>query len=385
MHFDSVLPVRCSNPCDFAWSELRKFQNIEFTERCIFRLHKLDRRWAQNVRKQAIQIRQCLLQAEEYHTASKSVSLATKPVLLYYSILSLALAEILMKQSGASSLDKMRQEHRHHGLTFSLGQTTSNDAIEKLKGLRAKPLINNGLRLGTFEIWHRSAREMPAIGNQTFIYKNLNATTKRIIQLFMPDNSRLDLVPKNGVDLHECLTHYPSFNLSFLDSRLSPRIVRASIEQVIVNQETNKTQIKVHPGRTSDIDEFIENIKLSPSIVNIMNIKKLPSGYIIEWTEDSINYGHQCKLPHCVLCSESYSLFYPYDVPYNEFGLTYLILFISGSYARYYPDHWIKDIEGNSIIAHSISRFIDEAQDRMLLLILSELSRIYYVSEHQPF
>jgi hypothetical protein len=114
----SARKVVTSDPEAFAWANLRKYQNVEFVEREIISLHNLERQQQRNARKQARQLRYCLIQAREYFTAAKNVTLATKPTLQYYGIMCLALAEILLKQTGDSSLDRARQQHRHHGLLF---------------------------------------------------------------------------------------------------------------------------------------------------------------------------------------------------------------------------------------------------------------------------
>src|SRR5580692_7395436 len=87
--------VHASDPSAWAWAALRKFQNVEFVSRRIVQLHRLDPEWAKQSKKQARQLRYCLIQAREYFTGVQTVFLATKPNLLYYGIMSLALAEIL--------------------------------------------------------------------------------------------------------------------------------------------------------------------------------------------------------------------------------------------------------------------------------------------------
>src|SRR5258708_12744259 len=83
--------------------------------------------------------------------------------------MSLALAEILLKQSGEGSLDRAREHHRHHGLLFSDSRSgiISEHFRTAATSLVAKPMIsmqNGPRRLGTFELWHQSAREYPYVG-----------------------------------------------------------------------------------------------------------------------------------------------------------------------------------------------------------------------------
>ena len=67
--------------------------------------------------------------------------------------MSLALAEILFKQSGNSSLDKARAENRHHGLSMTTGGIARGaDLADSAANLRAIPMEVEGKRKGTFEL-----------------------------------------------------------------------------------------------------------------------------------------------------------------------------------------------------------------------------------------
>jgi hypothetical protein len=63
----------------------------------------------------------------------------------------------------------------------------------------------------------------------------------------------------------------------------------------------------------------------------------------------------------------------------NEFGFIYVALFIMGSYARYYPDKWLKDVERATPIAHVTEEMLKAASKRAPLLTLSELSACAFV------
>jgi hypothetical protein len=79
------------------WNGLRKFHHVPLVTSEIIREFDPPKSQINNVKKQATQIRQCLIQAREYRDAAAIVSLSTRPLLLYYSIMSLALAQILLK------------------------------------------------------------------------------------------------------------------------------------------------------------------------------------------------------------------------------------------------------------------------------------------------
>jgi hypothetical protein len=98
--------VRTADPAGFAWAGLRRFQNVDLVTGAIVKLHNVEAKQQKNANKQAHQLRYCLIQAREYFAAATSVSLATKPNLLYYGTMSLALAEMLFKQTGESTLSR---------------------------------------------------------------------------------------------------------------------------------------------------------------------------------------------------------------------------------------------------------------------------------------
>jgi hypothetical protein len=165
--------VSTGNPASFAWAGLRGFQNVELVTKRIVELHKVPKKFHGDARKQAQQLRYCLIQAREYFNAAAAVSSATKPNLLYYGTMSLALAEILFKQSGDSSLDKAREENRHHGLTMTIGYISKGADLRAAgNAIRARPIDVSGVRRGTFELWHRSSREHPISGSVTQRHQN---------------------------------------------------------------------------------------------------------------------------------------------------------------------------------------------------------------------
>ena len=151
---DCVTSARCGEfrSRRVAWAGLRRFQNVDLVLQDIITLHALKPKWRRDAKKQATQLRYCLIQAREYFAAAQSVSLATKPNLLYYGTMSLALAEILLKQDGLSSLDKAREQHNHHGLSIDVCQGRVEPDLTSAAGqLVAVPMEIKGERKGTFE------------------------------------------------------------------------------------------------------------------------------------------------------------------------------------------------------------------------------------------
>lgn len=362
----------------FAWSGLQRFQNVDYVEEQIVHIHNLGTKQRSNARKQATQIRYCLIQAREYFNAATAVSLATKPNLLYYSIMSLALAEILLKQTGLSSLDKARAEHRHHGLTLHTQLTGSNDLSVAASALGAFPLVINGNRSGTFDLWHRSCRELPITGEVLTVGTGAERMNHELI--FIPADQRLSLIPNSGISLLDCLRSLPGM-LDYLSlNALIPRILRGKVtKRVTIQPDSQTTTIILHPASQGLEDEFLNNFTCHPSIVNHMTFAGFPSGGIITSIRNSITGTIPFSIPHASMWTANEVRFWPGPQPVNEFGYLYLALFITGNYCRYFPDRWLRDVQTGSPLALAVEEMLFVAERRMALLTLSELSRTYFV------
>ena len=376
--------IRTGDAADYAWKDLRRFQNVTFVEREIVRLHELDKRWHQAAQKQAAQLRYCLTQAREYFEAAAAVSLATKPTLLYYSIMSLALAEILMKQSGMSSLDKAREQHRHHGLLFKhqpKPAVRSKPLADAAAELVATPMESpNGERKGTFELWHQSCREMPLAG---VLREHLpNGTSSGFRILMSSEDDPLDPVPTKGLSLYDCLAALPGMAEYVGAQGVASRTLRAGLTvDVYKNTQQPHDIIKliVHPSPLAA--DFIANIKIYPGDFNRVNLVDFPSGGLITLRNEENSEPVRFVVPDGTTWTQNEIRFWTERQPLNEFGYLYVALFIAGNYARYYPDLWLLDVEACNPLALAIEQLMSLAEQRMAWLTLSELSRVYFVVE----
>ena len=335
--------IPSSDSTQYAWAGLRRFQHIPFVERQIVALHDVPESQRRNARKQATQIKYCLIQAKEYFDAAASVSLATKPVLLYYSIMSLALAEILLKQDGLSSLDKAREKNHHHGLTFhvaSLSKADSEQLQPAATALVAKPTTTpNGDFTGTFELWHRTCREMPVSGmvEQRF-QTGTSSSGDRVI--FVAPDAELDRIPESGLSFCDCICHIPGMREFAQSHGLASQIVRARGSLTIIEGDnpSNVYQLSVHPERDEVLNKFYENIFFSADAINRLIILEAASGLILQWQEDTISGKFVLQLPHATMWTAQEVRFWPKVQALNEFGYLYVALFLAGNYARYFPD-----------------------------------------------
>jgi hypothetical protein len=218
----------------YSWSNLRRFHNVKFVEELHSSLLSIPNKYRHFATKQALQIRHCLLQAWEYSEAARRASLATKPVLLYYSCLSLAYAEILMKQDGDSSLDRARQTDNHHGLSLKVKEkciATADNFATVASPMRAVPAVRScGSRFGTFELWRKSARFQPTIGRHVIWHPDMSNTSTHSI-VFTPKDEALEPVPAEGLSLLDALSRVAGLADVIASFGYQHRLIRARLER----------------------------------------------------------------------------------------------------------------------------------------------------------
>jgi hypothetical protein len=363
----------------YAWDGLRRFQNVQFVEEQIRTLQLLDHTHRQNIRKQATQIRYVLTQAEEYFNASLSVSLATKPTLLYYSIMSLAIAEILLKQSGDSSLDRAREQHRHHGLDFVAANERDDQQLINIKAaalsLSAKPTTRKaGERMGTFELWHRSCRNTPICG--MFHVREPGGWRNSFgCGITYPDE-RLPLIPNRGITFYECLCALPGMYDFILQYGLIPELVRgvSTMNMPFGPQGKIFHRLVINPSPQDEVNLFFdEGIKVRAEEVDRINHTKFSEGGVLDYEFDPIQSSPDAFLdmPQSAMWTKSDIRFWPKIRPLNEFAYIYLSLFILGNYARYYPDKWLLHIDQHSPLVSATEELVNIIERRMVLLSYS--------------
>lgn len=376
MIIDSGQTIQTSDVTKFSWNGLRRFHNQKYCSDKLAHIHNIDSKHKKNVNKQSQKIRVCLAQAYEYYQASHAVTLATRPTLLYYSIMHLALAEVLMKHTGDGSLDRARQEHRHHGLTANItGKFNPDLSLEtSSRRLRAEPTIwTCEERRGTFELWHRTSREMPILGE----WESQKVQQHGYRLVMKADDKRLPLVPASGLSLWDCLINLPCMLTHLMTEDILPNYARARCKKIDLDDET-KLIVIIHPFPQLILDRLYNQIRIEPNMLEHLTVTERHSGCII--TIQSLpDLRSFCSFPIGSTYSPTEVFFSASNVPLNEFGFFYYAFFILGTYARYYPDIWIRDIEENTHLCLAVEALIEGFNQRVPLLALSEMQRNLYV------
>lgn len=372
MIIQSATVSNSTNPYEYAWRELKRFYNVRTVTKILMDLQQIPERQKSNVMKQAEQIRLCLSLAQDYCDAAQAVSLTTRPVLMYYASMNMALAEILFKQNGDSSLDRARSEHKHHGLVGTVGNHEAHDPIS-ISGnqLRARPMINSVTtdRHGTFELWHRSARQHPIYGIGTDAVIGVD----RHMQLTVPNDNRMPLIPETGITFLECLKYIPTMASTIASYNVNSMLLRGK-QSHSFNKQYYTINTIIHPNEKELVDACLEMFEYHPASVPNVNCELKSGGAAITYKRE-ISSLYPSRLPDCMNGEDGQSYFHTSILPLNEFGYLYVALFIAGTYARYYPDKWIKDIENSSDLSILIDELTLDAMRRIPVLLLSELKR----------
>ncbi len=380
MVINRVSTIRTSDICAYAWRGLNLFQNVDHAADEIVRVHQLPAKHRSNARKQAEQLKFCLAQAKEYFTAADAVSLATRPVLLYYGVMSLALAEVLLKQTADSRLAKLRADHNCHGLALTMARspTPSDDLSTSLDCLRAKPqTASDGTPKGTFEVWRRSARECPIGGFLEKKQSALGTSTKGFEMLFQAFDKAPPQLKSTGISLRDCVQNLPYMAGTLATWGVGLDMVRATVSREVEANLNAKTFLILHPTRQSLLDRFMELPLLRPGDTNHVDIVEFPSGYVIQYSEKLEAFS----LPQAICLNDRDVFFSCARDSVGEFGHTFIAMHILGNFARYYPDVWMDHLARCSPLATVADVLCSEARERMPLLALSEMTRTYLIPE----
>ena len=369
---------------EFAWFKLRAFQDTEWAADHLCRLHMLPTSARPNARRMAEQVRVCLLQAQEYFEAARHATLATRPVLLYYGMMSFAIAEVLVKQDGESRIERLREKHNAHGLKLSVDGKIDSTVPLKDLGLRlhALPQTNSAGRFGTFEVWRRSVRESPVPAKFTGIYPAAGGSQSGPRVAFKGTDVEQAHLPDSGHSLLSALRVLPQLEATLAQFNLNASLIRATLNMEIHfgadGSKSGRLQMIVHPGPPGFCDAFCSRIKFRAEAVNLLQIAELPNGIILTVPIQGDEERELIRqLPPAVTLRDKFSHFCVDDWSLGEGGAFYIALHICGNLARYYPEIWMRHIERASQLCMVVERLCEVALRRVPLLAAMELHRVY--------
>lgn len=175
--------ITCENTYEESWRRLMEYANIELAIDAIDAIERKkgtpkSSRDKADYKNRAVEARASLLQAKEYFEAAKTSSLYTQPNHLYYGIVALSTACMLIRGGREKTLSYLRADsiNKHHGLKFKYNssQKRSKEGTHLLDNSFVEIFPN-----GHFKNWYETL-----IGYQPITAivqkKNNNSTMKSL-------------------------------------------------------------------------------------------------------------------------------------------------------------------------------------------------------------
>lgn len=390
--------VPTEDPIKYVWNTLRYFIDINFSIEKIINIHDIkDKKSNDNIKKQAKQIGYCIRQAEEYFTASSYVDLPTRPLLLYYGIVNLSQALVLLRQNGDFSLDVLRKNnnHKHHGLEI-LGSFKSNvDARDKiepfLSSIQCICHLKDDKCWGQFPNFYNSL-EPCATNIKTQYYDDVRKSFLRTNPFETARKIEMNVISKKTFNVFDIIKTLPDlYNLLCLN-QITPDLCRGQAEAVHKtlykkgsndDQEISKTVLEFYytidfilseqkESFVCFLKEHCQNIEFTREYNNSFSFQQ-----ILEFNEQE---GATFSAPDIAesIFGDLYFIIYPNEyIP--EPAAHFIILYCLGMLSRYYPDIWLKAIDENVILREVIDNLLDIIYRKFPYLILDQMTGTHYI------
>jgi hypothetical protein len=319
-----------------------------------------------NIRKQARQVRYCVLQAREYFTAAQHVGTATRPNLLYYGLSSLAYAIILLRGGGEYSFDYMRSHGKgHHGLDLTGVPKAGASPDDAAAALRARPHLRRGVPAGTFADLVVFLRPEPVFVRQRVLHANAANREFALYGATAPP-SRASLVADEYT--------FASLTSSLPDLLDAWRFTGHGfcLGTCVVNREyfagsVQRTTTLIINGSNVDAqDQILSGIQFPSGPASILctalEVQPFDQAMIIryvdtaEWPTPSLTSAAHAR-------DGSLKLFRGREIGTNwlpPLAAAYALLFQLSMLVRYHPDIWMRAVEERSIFSLLVEEVIDQ-------------------------
>lgn len=363
-----------------------EFANVDLTLERIERSHRQAAPQRANFRKQAQQVRVCVLQAKEYFDAARASSLFTSPNHAYYGAVSLASAMMLILGDGTRSLDYLRKDakNRHHGLNFSVGCTANAAA----SGLR---LVENSfaeiLTDGHFANWYTT---LPRFGDTTAVVtRHLQARTfvKNLEIVGSFSVPTIEALTGKKRSILDALKYLPDLSLDLDRYSVGVPQSRCSHELEISPQGVRAHRWVIHGARSQeDRDAIVSRFEIHPRFAEgvtcqVDDTHVLGMIITIRWQGEEMGV---LKFPNIREALNRDTIVYAHEADTHEIVDLYFVAYQLSMLARYFPDLWVSCIEAQCKGAKLIERGLDVIIQKLPILALSMLSGGLTISTHQP-
>ena len=365
------------------WWRLSHFKNVERLASLVRAVHPTASE--QNATKQATQVRYCIEQAEEYFRSAEVVSLAVKPLLLYYGMASLAWALILIKKTGDYALDNISTEHQSHGLerphlTFDVRNMSLSEMLEKVRTTVSQPISRNQtsseLR-GTFGLLFFVVGLEP-VG--VTVERQTGDVTERTTRMFQvhPTHTSTQGLAGSQLSLGRLLLEIPDMASPFTELGVQP--LYAIVSDAKITQLPNGTEkmIVLTAGSSAEINTHLRG-RLER--YEGVTVSEITAGLRLEM---NMAPGEEAAFPsmHSALDGRTFVYIYEEPEPLPETCSLLGAMFLLGMLVRYYPHIWMQLLDRRHPLVETVEAFLPLAQRKYPNLILNNLAGDSFVFQH---
>lgn len=358
------------------WRRLHEYANIDLATDYLTSRHGApkDQQEKRNRKKQAEQTRFCLLQAKEYFDAARLSSLYTSPNHLYYGLVALTSAQMLLLGDGTSSLDYRRQDpaNGHHGLRFTTGCNASS-ARHGLTILDSS--YAEVLRSGHFVSWysHLPSR-MDIYAQVTAEMKEGTFVDSRVFGGYeMAKSAAMIGRRRTALELLRCL---PDLAQDFNRYRMPVSAARSSQEVRVRHDAPTRHLWTFHQifDRTSP-EKLLERFQVPPRFAEYLHARATASGSLmaVEAVIPDLE-GFEIRYPESRDTMDHETITYFDSIDTHELVDSFVIAFQLSMLSRYYPDLWVGCIESHCKASKLIDRAVETLIKKAPLLALSLIS-----------
>jgi hypothetical protein len=369
---------------------LRLYHDEAMVSQRIREIHTVpEKAHRQDILKQARQIGFCLKQAEEYFRAAESATLATRPTLLYYGVVSLSRALVLLRQDGTKSLDYVRRErvHAHHGLEIDrepierLGRACSlpdfltslacRCHIPRRKGYSGvrnpppSPPVGQSqeeqgatkLACGHFSLLYQSLMPASVVVEERVVNEAVSGIIDEVTKVCYPSPRLIPIaeVSKRRFDAFDLVTCLAELGDLLPTFDIEPRVCRASVAkttEIFTNPRTGRLEdpipyrvlyrfvVELHWTHQRELMETVCSKFSGLKAVGTVGGKLF---YLLPHSGKGPCYGapSEVAFPDMIADIHGRPYFLARPDSYIPEGASYLIvLFLLGMLSRYYPDKW---------------------------------------------
>ncbi len=167
---------RTNNVEKKVWEYLRRFQNINYVETLLIsEIPPISQNFTL-IHRKAEDISSAIIQAEEYFETAKLLSMRTRPLILYYGMVSLAKCLIMLGDNSYTlEANQINRRHGSHGLTTSVDNRMPRTQAARNSDSLVDEFVrvNNGREPGVFSLLHSCYADQMIANNTIFTIKEL--------------------------------------------------------------------------------------------------------------------------------------------------------------------------------------------------------------------